>query len=68
MLVDEYATKAEAARLLGVDRLTIYRWIKSGKLKAERIGREVLIRRSDLSRMSTRKRAKRPCTTSLDPH
>jgi excisionase family DNA binding protein len=57
MLADVYATKAEAARLLGVNRLTIYRWVKSGKLKAERIGREVLIRRSDLSRISKRKRA-----------
>ena len=29
----EYLNKAQAARLIGVDRKTIYRWIASGKIK-----------------------------------
>ena len=49
MICDDYVTKAEAARLLNVDRLTIWHWVKKGKLKAEKVGRELLIRRDDLS-------------------
>jgi len=30
-------TPKEAARRLKLDRLTIYRWVKSGRLKAKRL-------------------------------
>ena len=48
MIADQYATKKEAAQLLGVSQVTVWHWITNGKLSAERIGREVLIKRSDL--------------------
>lgn len=38
-------TLTEAAELLGVNRITIRRWIATGKLQAESIGGVVLIDR-----------------------
>lgn len=35
----------EAARILGVHRATIWRWVKAGKLSGKRIGAVVLIPR-----------------------
>ena len=52
MISHEYLAKAEAAEAAGVDPLTIYRWIKAGKLRAEKFGREVAIRKEDLARVS----------------
>ena len=45
---DEYSTISEAARDLGVTRQTVSRWIASGGLPAERIGREKLIKKDDI--------------------
>lgn len=42
-LSDEYFTISQAAEQVGVTRQTIARWIKEGRLTAERIGRECLI-------------------------
>lgn len=33
-----YLTPAEAAKILRVDRRTIYEWLRSGKLKAVKFG------------------------------
>jgi len=60
MIADQYATKAEAARLLGVSSPTIWRWVKIGKLTAERIGREVLIPREELTTVSKDPRGRKP--------
>ncbi|MDP3793770.1 MAG: helix-turn-helix domain-containing protein [Candidatus Uhrbacteria bacterium] len=38
----------EVADLLGVDRVTVYRWVKSGKVKAEMIGGAYVISVVDL--------------------
>ena len=46
---DEYITMRQAAALKDVDRHTLARWIDTGRLAAERIGREVLIRKADLA-------------------
>jgi len=43
-LKDEYYTISEAAEQVGVTRQTISRWINEGKLLAEKIGRETLIK------------------------
>jgi len=45
---DEYSTISEAARDLGVTRQTVSRWIASGRLPAERIGREKLVKKEDI--------------------
>jgi len=41
-------TVAEVAEKLRVDRTTVYRWIKSGKLKAYRAGQQFRIDEEDL--------------------
>lgn len=48
MLKDHDVNQTQAAEKLGVDRRTINRWIRAGKLEAQRIGNEVLIRRDHL--------------------
>ncbi len=57
----EYLKIAEAAQFLGVSRRTIYRWVWSGELPANRVGGLYLIHRGDLQAMLTRKR---PSTSS----
>ncbi len=43
MLKDDYYTVSEAAKRLNVSRQTISRWLASGKLDSEKVGRERLI-------------------------
>jgi excisionase family DNA binding protein len=47
-LKDTYFTISEAAREASVTRQTVSRWIREGKLPAERIGRETLIKKQDM--------------------
>lgn len=42
-IVDYFYTEQQAAKLLGVNRITIWRWIKEGKFSTQQVGREVLI-------------------------
>jgi excisionase family DNA binding protein len=39
----DYYTLGQAAQELELNPATLWRWIKDGKLPAERLGREVLI-------------------------
>lgn len=39
----QYYSTAEAAKILGVSRVTVFRKIKKGKIKAEKIGRNFMI-------------------------
>lgn len=58
-IMEYFATESEAANILGVNRNTIARWAKEGKLEIQRIGRIGLIPRQQLEVIrSTRK--KRP--------
>lgn len=47
-LKDSYFTISEAAKQLNVTRQTVSRWIASGVISGERIGRETLIDRYEL--------------------
>jgi excisionase family DNA binding protein len=47
-LKDEYYTISQAAKMIGVARQTISRWIDEGKIPAEKIGREVLIAKNEV--------------------
>jgi excisionase family DNA binding protein len=50
----EYYTVREAANALRVSVPTVWRWVRSGRLKAYRIGERVIrVRRSDLTAMIT---------------
>jgi excisionase family DNA binding protein len=47
----EYYTLGDAAKAAGVSRVTLWRWIKSGKLTAARMGREVLVEKRAIEAM-----------------
>ena len=42
-ILDYFYTENQAAKLLKVNRITIWRWINSGQFNIQRVGREVLI-------------------------
>ena len=44
-------TKKQAAQYLGVSEVTIWHWVKADKLHAYRIGREVLIEKTELEKL-----------------
>ena len=43
---------AEIARIMGVDRSTVYRWIRDRKLAALKIGRTIRVKKSDFEALS----------------
>lgn len=43
-----YFSLKEAAELLGVSRITVFRWVKSGKLKATKVGRSFVVSAEDM--------------------
>ena len=49
-LKDEYYSISEVAKSLKVVYLTVYRWIQSGKLKADKAGKQYRIRKDDLGK------------------
>ena len=59
-IAEEYATALEAATILGVDRHTVARWVKEGKLTAEKVDREVLISRGQLAVVRKSPRGRKP--------
>jgi len=46
--MNDYLTPQEVAKMLKVSRLTVYRWIDEGKLKAKKFAGTVRIKREDL--------------------
>ena len=42
-ILDYFCTESQAAELLGVNRATIWRWIKGGKLSSQRLGSQVVL-------------------------
>lgn len=50
-LLATYYLLGDGAKALGVARTTLWRWIKSGKLHAYRVGREVLIEKAELEKL-----------------
>lgn len=44
-------TAKEAAEHLRVHQQTIYRWLKSGKLKSSKVGQDHLIAESEITRV-----------------
>lgn len=54
----EFYKAMELAELLDLNVMTIYRWIKSGKLKAYRIGKSYHIPKEEFNKTLQRARAK----------
>ncbi len=48
-IADNYFTISQLADAYGVTRQTVSRWIKQGKIKGEKVGREILINKSGIS-------------------
>ena len=49
MVMKKYLTIPELANLLGISRQAVYKQIKSGRIKAEKIGRSYLITDSTIN-------------------
>lgn len=47
----DFFTTTELAKIMGVNRITIFRKIKAGKIKAERIGRNFVIDKKELGKV-----------------
>lgn len=46
---EELMTVAEAAKILGISRVAVFKRIKKGRIKATKMGRNYVISRKDLS-------------------
>lgn len=52
-IVDYFYTERQVAKLLGVNRITIWRWIKDGKFDIQRVGGIVLIPKWEVELLKT---------------
>jgi len=48
-MTEKYLSTIEAAELMGISRVAVFKQIKSGKLRAEKVGRNYIIDRNDLA-------------------
>ncbi|MBI2674468.1 MAG: excisionase family DNA-binding protein [Candidatus Yanofskybacteria bacterium] len=46
--MEKYLSTGEAARILGISRIAVFKKIKSGKIKGKKIGRNFVIAEKDL--------------------
>lgn len=46
--MDQFISTTEAAKILGISRVAVFQQIQSGRLPAEKVGRNYLIKREDL--------------------
>ena len=57
-LQEIYVTAGQAATLLQVSRLSVWRWVKSGKLAGERVGKITLISRAEVEELALERQAR----------
>lgn len=57
-ILDFFYTEHQAAEILGVTPMTIWRWIKQNKFDAQHIGRVVLIPKWEVELLKVTKRRK----------
>jgi len=53
-IIDYFCTENQVAELLGVSRITVWRWIKAGKFNIQHVGREVLIPKWEVELLKTK--------------
>lgn len=56
-IMEHFATESEAANILGVNRNTIARWAKEGKLEIQRVGRIGLIPRRQIELLRAKRKS-----------
>lgn len=59
MTQEQYYSIEEVSKLLKVAYLTVYRWIRSGKLLADRAGKQYRIKKEILDQFITNNERKR---------
>jgi excisionase family DNA binding protein len=60
-----YYSTSEAAKILGVSRVTVFRKIKEGTIKAEKIGRNFIIPADQLPTITTTKTTNEEINTAV---
>lgn len=55
-MTDTYLTPQEIASMLKVSYMTVYRWIRAGKLEASRAGKQYRTKEKDLIQFMQRKK------------
>lgn len=50
--MNEYVSTTEAAKILGISRVAVFKKIKSGQIKAKKVGRNFIINKKDLLEMA----------------
>jgi excisionase family DNA binding protein len=61
-ILDYFYTAGQAAKLLNVNRITVWRWIRQGKLDTQQVGREVLIPKWEADLLRTKRQARKSAT------
>ena len=56
MINEKYYTIEEVAKMLKVAYLTVYRWIRSGKLKSSKAGKQYRIKEAELDKFTEHKK------------
>lgn len=49
--MDEYKTAEEVAQLAGVNVVTVWRWLRSGKIKGKKFGKSWRIHNDELKKI-----------------
>ena len=53
-IADSFYTETQAAKTLGVNRITIWRWIKDGRFDVQRVGGVVFIPKREVELIKTK--------------
>lgn len=56
MINEQYYTIKEVAKMLKVAYLTVYRWIRAGKLNSNKAGKQYRVKKEDLDRFIERQK------------
>lgn len=60
LLLDEYITLDEAAKICNVTRAAIYRWQKNGRITLYKKGSRTVVKRSDIEEIKRKTEEIRP--------
>lgn len=58
-LKDRYFSISQAADKLGVTRQSVHRWVTTGEISSEKVGRETLIKKTEIKRYMDERRMRR---------